>query len=239
MSTSKSSKRRLDSERGVTLVELLIAVTLVALLSMGMLFAMRTGLGALSSTNTRLHDNRRVMSVQRILESQIAGIMPVAANCGGRVIFFQGAAQTLRFVTSYSMDGGARGYPRIVELQVIPGEGAGVRLVVNEYLYTGPSAGAICGGSSGGFLPVQVGSGSLVLADRLAFCRFVYRDVGVARRPPGWMPIWTNTQVLPTGIRVEMTPLVVDPARVPLETLTVPIRLTRQVLAPYLDELPR
>ena len=63
MSTSKSSKRRLNSERGVTLVELLIAVTLVALLSMGMLFAMRTGLGALSSTNTRLHDNRRVMPV--------------------------------------------------------------------------------------------------------------------------------------------------------------------------------
>ncbi len=233
-----STAPRRATQRGVTLVELLIAVTLVALLSMGMLFAMRTGLGALSSTNRRLNDNRRVMSVQRILEMQIAGIMPVAANCGGRRMYFQGTAETLRFVTSYSMDGGSRGYPRVVEMQVIPGELSGVRLVVNTYLYTGPdSALLLCGPN--GFMPVQIGAGSFVLADRLAFCRFRYRDIVGPDRNPGWFPIWGNAQLLPTGIRVEMTPLVVDPSRVPLETITVPIRVTRQVLAPYLDELPR
>jgi len=233
--------RRFGSERGVTLVELLIAVTLVALLSMGMLFAMRTGLGALSSTSARLNDNRRVMSVQRILESQIAGMMPVPANCGGKVIFFQGTAETLRFITSYSMDGGSRGYPKVVEMQVIPGEGAGVRLVVNEYLYTGPDAAMpICANAGPGkFLPVQVGNQSLVLADKLAFCRFVFRDILVSRRPPGWLPLWSNPGLFPTGIRIEMTPLSVDPSRVPLETVTVPIHLTRQVPAPYFDELPR
>ncbi len=234
-------QRARHAERGVTLVELLIAVTLVALLSMGMLFAMRTGLGALSSTNARLNDNRRVMSVQRILESQIAGIMPVPANCGGKVIFFQGTAETLRFVTSYSMEGGARGYPRVVEMQVIPGESAGVRLVVNEYLYTGADAAMpICANAGPGkFVPVQLGPGSLVLADKLAFCRFVFRDIVVGGRSPGWLSLWTNPGLFPTGIRVEMTPLVVDAARVPLETVTVPIHLTRQVPAPYFDELPR
>jgi len=231
--------QRLGSERGVTLVELLIAITLVALLSMGMLYAMRTGLGALSATSARLNDNRKVVSVQRILESQIAGIMPVPANCGGKMIFFEGNSQTLRFVTNYSIDGAARGYPRVVEMQVIPAEGTGVRLVVNEHLYTGPeSASPICAGP-GKFLPVQVGPASLVLADKLAFCRFVYRDVVIANRPPGWLPVWINPMLFPTAIRVEMTPLSVDPSRVPLETVTIPIHVTRQVPAPYFDELPR
>jgi len=74
----------------------------------------------------------------------------------------------------------------------------------------------------------------------LGFCRFRYRNVVLpVGGPPGWLPAWTNTQLLPTGIRVGMTPLIVDPARVPLETVTVPIRVTKLVLAPYPDELPQ
>ena len=45
----------------------------------------------------------------------------------------------MRFVSSYSLQQGARGLPRILEFQVIRGEeGKGVRLVVNEQPYTGP-----------------------------------------------------------------------------------------------------
>src|SRR5436305_1645700 len=68
-------------ERGVTLIELLSAVTLVALLSVGMLFAMRVGLNAMEKSNATLMANRRVASVQRILEGQVTNIMPVTALC--------------------------------------------------------------------------------------------------------------------------------------------------------------
>ena len=68
-----------NSERGVTLIELMIAITLVAALSTGMLMAMRTGLLTLQKTDDRLQANRRVMSVNQILSRQIGGVMPIPA----------------------------------------------------------------------------------------------------------------------------------------------------------------
>ena len=37
---------------------------------------------------------------------------------------FNGNDQTLRLVSSYSLAEGARGYPRVIELQVLPAEAA-------------------------------------------------------------------------------------------------------------------
>ena len=66
------------SRAGLTLMEVLVAVTLLSLLSVGMLFAIRIALNAMQKTNHRLTSNRRVLSSQRILEQQIAGLVPVA-----------------------------------------------------------------------------------------------------------------------------------------------------------------
>jgi type II secretory pathway component PulJ len=98
-------RRASQGEAGVTLLELLIAVSLLSFISIGILMAMRVGLNAMDKTNTRLIDNRRVMGVDRILESQITGIMPVVANCaatGGRVSFFEGQPAEMRFISTYS-----------------------------------------------------------------------------------------------------------------------------------------
>jgi len=53
---------------GVTLMELLIAVMLLSLLSVGLLFALRIGLNTYSKAQGKLMDNRRVAGAQRILE---------------------------------------------------------------------------------------------------------------------------------------------------------------------------
>src|SRR4051794_12607344 len=151
-----ASLRRPDCESGVTLIELLIAVTLLSLLSVGMLFAMRVGLNAMGKTNDHFNSDRRVLGVERILTEQIAGFVPATGLCSpdpqiapSPVPFFQGEPQTMRFVSTYSLQEAARGYPRILEFQVIPGEnGQGVRLIVNEHLYTGPlSTGILCAGT--------------------------------------------------------------------------------------------
>jgi prepilin-type N-terminal cleavage/methylation domain-containing protein len=237
------------SNRGVTLIELLIAVTLVGMLSLGLLFAMRVGLDAMQKSNARLLSNRRVMSVQRILEEQVANIMPVTASCRPQqdaaavmpITFFQGEPQSMRFVSSYSLQEGMRGYPRILELQVIPiGQDPGVRLIVNEYLYSGPlSTGAFCLGIVPGpegpspvFAPVTIGPGSFVLVDKLAFCRFLYRS---PERPPAqalWFPRWLKP-LLPNAVRIEMAPL--EPASSKLEpvTVTIPVRVNREPMSQY------
>jgi prepilin-type N-terminal cleavage/methylation domain-containing protein len=216
-------------EAGVTLIELMIAITLVSALAVGMLMAMRTSLITLEKVDARLQSNRRVMSVEQILSRQIGGLIPVAGMCPGAM--FRGTDQTLHMVSTYSMTEGARGYARILQYAVLPAEGGGVRLVVNESLYTGPASIAqFCSD-----LPIQLGPQSFVLADRLAYCHLSYREA-IPESPVGgnWQISW-NRPALPSAVHVEMASLVPDPARLPLVSVTVPLRITRDLGVSYFD----
>jgi prepilin-type N-terminal cleavage/methylation domain-containing protein len=75
----RSALRR---DAGVTLMEVLIAVTLLSLLSVGMLFAIRIGLSTFGKTNDKLMYNRRVAGAQRILEQELQSLIPVVSPCG-------------------------------------------------------------------------------------------------------------------------------------------------------------
>src|SRR5205814_2063081 len=179
----------MKSRRGFTLLEVLVATTIMGVAVVTLLSALstsvrnatrltdydraallarakmdallvdpalprRVGVGAVVKTNDRWMWNGRVAGAQHVVEQQLEGFMPVIAMYGAtpeerpnqKMPFFQGGPQSMRFVSSYSLQEGARGYPRILEFQVIPGEnGKGVRLIVNENLYTGPpSAGMFC-----------------------------------------------------------------------------------------------
>jgi prepilin-type N-terminal cleavage/methylation domain-containing protein len=224
------------AERGFTLIELMIAVTLVAAISTTMLFAIRTSLLTLQKTDNRLMSNRRVMSVERILASELGGVMPVIGNCSDntQMPIFNGNDQTLHLITSYSLTEGARGAARVLELQVLPAEGGGVRLIANEFLYGGPySTMPFCFANS--FLAGAPTPQSFVVADRLAYCRISYQD-----RDPStymgtvWLPAWTKVN-LPAAVHVDMAPLIPDLASLPLVSVTVPIHINRDVNATYND----
>src|SRR4051812_28110444 len=152
----RCSGRGRSSQRGVTLLELMIAITLVAGLSTGMLMAMRTSLQTYEKTAKRLESNRRFVKTQQILSDQISAVMPVQGAClgdAGQSIgtpsFLGGAQDTLRLVSSYSIAEGSRGYPQIVEYRVIPEARGSVRLVATERPYTGPqSTIPYCGGTA-------------------------------------------------------------------------------------------
>ena len=74
-------KRRAQS--GMTLLEVMLAVSLLALLGVGISTAMRVGINAMNRTGAKLSANRRLAGAQRILEQQLQGLMPVIADCGG------------------------------------------------------------------------------------------------------------------------------------------------------------
>lgn len=231
------------SEAGVTLIELLIAVSLVSFLSVGMLYAIRLGLSSMERTNNRFLANRRVSSVQQIIENQIGGLMPVTADCkggggGGKFVFFAGRSDSLRLVSSYSLQEAARGYPRILDFRIVNGP-VGLRLIVNETVYPGPiNAGFLCTGLSDGipnFNETGPNPQSFVLADKLAYCRFTYRETLPFPELEKWTPAWIKGDRLPSGIRIEMAPLNPEPARLQLMTITAPVRVTKWVLGPYAD----
>jgi prepilin-type N-terminal cleavage/methylation domain-containing protein len=241
-----------DGQAGLTLLEVIIAVTLVSIISTGILMAMRVALDALQKADSKLMDNRRVSGAQRVLEQQIAGFMPVKTTCAGspdvvpeNIVFFQGASQSMRMVSTYSLQEAWRGQPRILEFQVVPGqEGMGVRLVVNEIPYTSPlEVGQLCVGmvpdSMLGvkvprFVPIQVGPQSFVLGDKLAWCRFSYLEPAKAPQVERWRPDWVMPR-WPMAVRVEMAPLIDNPSRLRPLTITAAVRINRAPDITYMD----
>jgi hypothetical protein len=241
------------STAGVTLIEMVIAVTLLSLLTLGMLMVMRVGLMAYSKTGDKLMDDRRMIGAQRILEDELMGLMPVTPPCVGNretaslhFNFLQAEQQRLRMVSGYSLREGWRGHPQILEFLVIPGkEGRGVRLVVNEIPYSPFTAGQACLGVAPDpdigvtvpvFGPIDAGPRSFVLADQLQFCRFTYyTGSGQPNDPIAWRPAATG-RGWPYGIRVEMGPLDPDPSRLQPITVTAPLFLHRLIGVPYEDQ---
>ncbi|HYZ85020.1 MAG TPA: prepilin-type N-terminal cleavage/methylation domain-containing protein [Bryobacteraceae bacterium] len=242
---------RRQTQAGVTLIELLITITLLSGLSMGLLFAMRVSLNAMEKANARVNANRRVLGVDRVFSQQVAGFLPTKVTCsqgsgapGTTVSMFQGEPASMRFISTYSLNEASRGYPRLLEYQVIPTEdGRGVRLIVNERLYSGPSSLAgLCLGVTpdpiggfpvGRFRSIEVGGSSFVLADRLAYCRMLYRE---DLPPPAvgerWVPRYIRFR-WPAAIRIEMAPLEPDPGRLQLSSVTEVIRIQRDPFQTY------
>jgi len=224
------------SQRGVTLLELMIAITLVAGLSTGMLMAMRTSLMTYEKTAKKLESNRRFVKTQEILSNQIAAVVPVQGACGGSegqtiqgVSFLSGLPDALRLVTSYSIAEGARGYPQIVEYRVLPEERGGVRLVATEHPYTGPqSIDGFCQGAPGGI--------AYVLAENLAYCHFFYHEPYKATTfiETPWLPLW-DKPLLPAGVRIEMRPVVPENGGLSVMNVTVPIMVDRDPRLMYDD----
>jgi len=229
------------------------AVTLVSLLSTGILYAMNLGFKALETTNRRFTDNRRALGSLRLLENQFAAMIPAQVPCAGvrmsggtAPLYFQGTPSSIQFVTAYTFEEAARGYPRIVDYLVLPGDArtGGVRLVMQELPYAGAgSLSPFCAGpgadpmhraSTASLHPPRLGPRAFVLADQLAYCRIFYQRVHPVNRQATWEPTY-NGAVFPAAIRIEMAPLRPDPARVQVATVTIPVRVSRNTFEVYAD----
>jgi prepilin-type N-terminal cleavage/methylation domain-containing protein len=241
-------------DAGVTLVELLVAVMLLSLLSLGMVMAMRVGLAAYSKTETKLMDNRRVAGAQRIVQSELEGLLPAFVMCGAtaqggtgtRAVLFQGTPNALWMVSTFSLRQGWRGQPQLLQLFVIPGDQGGVRLVVNEIPYTGARGAAqYCSGTVNvpntisrlaQMIPLPAGPQTFVLADKLAYCRFsYYTPSNQLYDPPAWQPAWAS-KGWPLAVRIEMAPAETDPSRLQPISITAPLHIRRDPEKVYTDD---
>jgi len=240
--------QRSHPEAGVTLIEILIAVSLLSLLSIGVLISMRIGFNTLDKVDSRLLADRRISYARRILESEVAGFTYASADWHPGtptyqiVPFTEWEPQTMRFVTSYSLQDSWRGRPQIAALQVIPGEeGQGVRLIVNETPYTGaPQAGNMISSidtvGTVRFVPVIAGPQSFVLADHLAYCRFSYLVPTPEAPFEAWMPEWITRDRLPLGVRIEMAPLDENATGLHPSTMVAALHIDRTPGYSYADQ---
>ena len=236
-------------ERGVTLLELLISISLVSLLSLGVMYSLRVGIDALGKVNDRFMKNRRVLGAEKALAQMLHGMMPATVECGNqpggpKSVMFQGDPQAMRFVSSYSLNEGARGYPKLVEFTVIPGEKEGFRMIVNEVPYSSTlSLRGLCVGISNDpstgqpsplFPPVGPRPDSFILADRLAGVQFFYRETLPAPLFERWHTKWLYSK-MPSAVRIQMLPLEQTPANLQTSSVTIPIRITANPLYAHTD----
>lgn len=233
--------RRDSGQAGFTLIEVVLAISLVAAIATGMLLAMRNGLLTLDRIGTRLDENRRALALDRLLRGQLDGTFLASADCsggggsggGGNLRgSFQGTATRMLLVSTYSMAAGSRGYPVIVEYQLLPNPDGTVRLVAFEAPYFGPAAlRPFCGGSAGR------ATSAFVLAERLAFGRFAYQERNLQTGlGANWLAGWERPY-LPAAVRLEMA--AADPlaARIPQGPVTVPLHTTEAPGEDYADHL--
>jgi len=238
-------------QAGVTLIEVMVAVTLLSLLSLGMVLAIQIGLAAYSRTVSKLMDNRRVAGAQRIAQQELEGLIPAFVLCGAnngnigtKAILFQGSGNGLWMVSGFSLEAGWRGQPRILQLFTGAGDG-GTRLLVNEYPYTGASGAAqYCADTIivpgmvtrlARMIPAGAGGKTFVLADKLAYCRFsYYTPAAMANDPPTWQSNWA-AKGWPLAVRIEMAPAEAGPSTLHPITVTAPLHIRRDPDKDYTD----
>lgn len=194
-----SSPRR-RTQRGMTLIELLLAVTLFAAIAGSIGIVLNVAFGSLDRITTRIDFTRRVLSSQRTLDQIVNGLIPVNAPCVGRPFAFVGFPNGARFVTSHSLTEGSRGRLQVVDLLVDRSPNGGYRLVLNEQPFFGRRAVSVACAT-----PMEVRPTSFILADRLAFVRFAYRRIDPQMHTELWVPQW-NFPEWPSGLRIEMAP---------------------------------
>ena len=216
-------RRPIHPESGMTLLEVLVAVTLLGLLSVGLLMSFQMGADSWQSTRDRLMLDRRIATANQILNSVLAGMIPVVGEAPyglgtqrRRFLFFQGEPRSMRFVSSYSVTQGVRGGLHVIELQVVNATG-GRRVLLNQSPFGGPQGLARfvdgffrdpdLGGIRPSFRPIISHAGSLVIVDELEDCSFRYleRPRGVDT-PTTWLPTWTNIRELPQAVAINVLP---------------------------------
>lgn len=227
------------SESGLTLIEVLVAVSLLALLSTGIVTALQMSAGAWRDARERLTLDRKIANSNRLLHAMFAGMVPVLATPPPSVgappaPFFDGEPQQMRFISSFSLEAGARGQLQIIELNVQSAQ-SGLRLVLTQSPFRGgPSVGRYVVGVDRSspeprllFRPVVPRTDSLIVADQLAAVSFEYLREGRTPRDPAlWRTTWDDLQQIPAAVRV-----ILQPAKV--EARLQPVTIVAQVRARY------
>ena len=233
--------RRLRPDAGLTLIEIIVAVSLLGLLSAGMVTALQIGADSWSDTRERMTLDRRIATANNILHAQLAGVVPILARVPpGRSVtsapFFHGEPQSMRFVTSYSLLEGVRGGLQVVEL-LSRGREKGLSLLLTHSPYRGPlSVGRFIMGREPSldrtssrliFSPIRTRPDTMIVADQLEACSFSYlAEPRNPDEPPRWKPVWDDDRQIPAAVRIEMRPAGED---VRLD----PITLVAQIRARY------
>jgi general secretion pathway protein J len=202
--------RRLQA--GFTLIEMLLAITLLALLIAGAYGGIRTAAKAMHAGEIAIDRADRLRTAQVFLRSQLSHIVPLTYErdeTQSTVHVFDGNAQFMRFVApmpGYLSRGGP--YVETLELQ----RGAhGLQLVFTDSMLNGYDASN------------PQTDEPVVLIDGIRGGQFQYRTLDDQGQLTDWFSQWPDPSITPLMIRVSLD---MQPgAQLPWPELDVPLML--------------
>ena len=199
-SVSKDSFARRAATRGFTLIEVLLATTLLAA-GLALAFATLRGATAVANRGDAMADrSERMRAVQGFLRRRIASALPVAFAMDPatrRPIRFVGEPERMRFVADLP-DYLGRGGPHLHDVAVL-GDGAQTRLAVS-FLMT----------LAGEIVQQRDAPPPETLVPAVREVRFRYRGLGEDGSISAWTDAWPQSEQLP--LQVEITIVSADGA---------------------------
>ena len=212
---------------GFTLLEVLGAMALLALLLLGVYSGVRSATHTVHAGEVKIEQLDEVRSAQEFLRREVAQAMaqPMEHDDNGNVIFFDGSSDTMRFVAPLPGYLGRMG-PQLVELKLIKGD-HGKQLVAS-----------LAGLPPDGSAPKPLGDPQ-VLMDDVIDGGFSYRGVDQMGRPTDWQSTWKASGTMPNLVTINLAleherrwPLLSVPLRVNAAAMQGPGNLLRGLRGP-------
>jgi len=205
---------------GFTLLEVLAALVLLALLLVGVYSGIRTATHSVRSGTAAIERIDQVRSAQQFLRRELAQslLQPIGHTEHGEPIYFAGSAREMRYVAPLPGYLGKLG-PQLQRLQLVDDGHGALRLELSLALL--PPDGQ----------PPQPLGEPQVLLDHIQGGGFQYRGVDQQGAALAWSPAWVDGRLLPQLVRIELqmpgtqdwprldVPLRVNPAQTGLPQL--------------------
>lgn len=180
------------SEDGFTLLELTISITLIGLIVLIVVGALRLGYRSVESGEKKIASLERTRASFQVIDSQLQSYIPLSYEENGETkYYFKGERDSIRFTTNYSIWGGAKGYV-IAAYSVIPEDGG------KQLLYASESVIGI------------EGQRETKLFDNFQSIYFEYFFRDPTEEEGKWVDRWTDDVSTPEKVRIRLVDEVTD-----------------------------
>jgi general secretion pathway protein J len=191
MIISKFEFRNSKPQNGFTLIEITIAITLLALMAVILYGSFYLGERAVGKAQERSEQNQRMRTVEDFLGGYIRSAYPYRISARDPTVYFSGDETHLEFVSSLSAGLGGRGMSKVTISWELTGDRAGMLTLEEEMPVR---VGGL--GSGGGY------RNGLVLGEGVRDFRIGYLDS--QSEGERWVELWDGRErkALPRAVRL-------------------------------------
>ncbi|HTV84943.1 MAG TPA: prepilin-type N-terminal cleavage/methylation domain-containing protein [Dyella sp.] len=181
---------------GFTLLEVLGAMALLALLLLGVYSGVRTATHTVQAGTLKIEQLDQVRSAQQFLRRELAQAMaqPIAHDSDGNNIYFEGSETEMRFVAPLPGYLGRMG-PQLIQLKLVPDEDQDKGERLEASLAVLPPDGSA---------PKPLGDPQ-VLVDGIKGGGFSYRGLNSQGQPMDWQSDWKYTGNMPNVVSIKLS----------------------------------